>query len=123
MSGWRDRQPRATRRRGQIFSSISGRFRGALKAAAPHRDHLKGGLPPFEYALMFEAMILRAMHSLSDQRCDYRIEGGCRSHASYARRSGSETPIHTPRAADFVILASGSDPGCAKVENGPRALH
>lgn len=49
-------------------------FRAALKAAVPHADRLKGGRPPFDHVLMFKVLILQAMHSLSDERCEYLIK-------------------------------------------------
>jgi IS5 family transposase len=49
-------------------------FRAALKAAVPRADRLKGGRPPFDHVLMFKVLILQAMHSLSDERCEYLIK-------------------------------------------------
>jgi len=33
-----------------------------------------GGRPPFDHVLMFKVLILQAMHSLSDERCEYLIK-------------------------------------------------
>jgi transposase, IS5 family len=49
-------------------------FRAALEAAVPRADRLKGGRPPFDHVLMFKVLILQAMHSLSDERCEYLIK-------------------------------------------------
>lgn len=48
-------------------------FRPALEAAVPRADRSKGGRPPFDHVLMFKILILQAMHSLSDERCEYLI--------------------------------------------------
>lgn len=49
-------------------------FRAALEAAVPRADRSKGGRPPFDHVLMFKVLILQAMHSLSDERCEYLIK-------------------------------------------------
>ena len=49
-------------------------FRKALEAAIPRAERSKGGRPPFDHVLMFKILILQAMHSLSDERCEYLIK-------------------------------------------------
>jgi len=49
-------------------------FREALETAVPRGDRSKGGRPPFDHVLMFKALILPAMHCLSDERCEYLIK-------------------------------------------------
>jgi transposase, IS5 family len=49
-------------------------FRAALEAAVPRGDRSKGGRPPFDHVFMFKVLILQAMHSLSDERCEYLIK-------------------------------------------------
>ena len=49
-------------------------FRPALEAAVARADRVKGGRPPFDHVLMFKVLILQAMHSLSDERCEYLIK-------------------------------------------------
>src|SRR3954471_6413853 len=49
-------------------------FRAALEAAVRRADRSKGGRPPFDHVLMFKVLILQAMHSLSDERCEYLIK-------------------------------------------------
>jgi IS5 family transposase len=49
-------------------------FRAALEAAVPRGDRSKGGRPPFDHVFMFKILILQAMHSLSDERCEYLIK-------------------------------------------------
>jgi IS5 family transposase len=49
-------------------------FRPALEAAVARADRSKGGRPPFDHVLMFKVLILQAMHSLSDERCEYLIK-------------------------------------------------
>lgn len=49
-------------------------FRAALETAVPRGDRSNGGRPPFDHVLMFKILILQAMHSLSDERCEYLIK-------------------------------------------------
>ena len=49
-------------------------FRAALEAAVRRDDRSKGGQPPFDHVLMFKVLILQAMRSLSDERCQYLIK-------------------------------------------------
>jgi IS5 family transposase len=49
-------------------------FRLPLEAAVPRSDRQKGGRPPFDHVLMFKILVLQAMHSLSDERCEYLIK-------------------------------------------------
>ena len=48
--------------------------RKALGAAIPRAELSKGGRRPFDHVLMFKILILQAMHSLSDERCEYLIK-------------------------------------------------
>ena len=48
-------------------------FRPTLETAVARADRSKGGRPPFDHVLMFKVLILQAMHSLSDARCEYLI--------------------------------------------------
>src|SRR6476646_7202406 len=54
-------------------------FRPALEAAVSRADRSKGGRPPFDHVLMFKVLILQAMHSLSDERCEYLTRTAYRS--------------------------------------------
>jgi IS5 family transposase len=49
-------------------------FRPLLEAAVPRGDRSKGGRPPFDHVFMFKVLIRQAMHSLSDERCEYLIK-------------------------------------------------
>jgi transposase len=49
-------------------------FRPTLERAVARADRSKGGRPPFDHVLMFKVLILQAMHSLSDERCEYLIK-------------------------------------------------
>ncbi len=49
-------------------------FRPVLETAVPRANRSKGGRPPFDHVLMFKVLILQAMHSLSDERCEYLIK-------------------------------------------------
>ena len=48
-------------------------FRPDLKRAVPRADGSRGGRPAFDQVLMFKIMLLQAMHTLSDERCEYLI--------------------------------------------------
>jgi IS5 family transposase len=48
-------------------------FRPELEAAVPRSNGAKGGRPPFDHVLMFKVLLLQAMHTLSDERCEYLI--------------------------------------------------
>jgi IS5 family transposase len=49
-------------------------FRPSLETAVARADRCRGGRPPFDHVLMFKVLILQAMHSLSDERCEYLIK-------------------------------------------------
>jgi transposase len=49
-------------------------FRPELERAVPRSDVAKGGRPAFDHVLIFKVLILQAMHSLSDERCEYLIK-------------------------------------------------
>jgi transposase, IS5 family len=48
-------------------------FRRELERAVPRSDGSKGGRPAFDHVLMFKVLLLQAMHTLSDERCEYLI--------------------------------------------------
>jgi transposase, IS5 family len=48
-------------------------FRPELERAVPRSDGSKGGRPAFDHVLMFKVLLLQAMHTLSDERCEYLI--------------------------------------------------
>jgi transposase, IS5 family len=50
------------------------RFRPELEQAVPRSDGTKGGRPAFDHVPMFKALLLQAMHALSDERCEYLIK-------------------------------------------------
>jgi len=49
-------------------------FRPDLERAVPRADGSKGGRPAFDHVLMFKVLLLQAMHTLSDERCEYLIK-------------------------------------------------
>jgi transposase, IS5 family len=49
-------------------------FRSDLERAVPRSDGSKGGRPAFDHVLMFKVLLLQAMHTLSDERCEYLIK-------------------------------------------------
>ena len=48
-------------------------FRPELERAVPRSSGSKGGRPAFDHVLMFKVLLLQAMHTLSDERCEYLI--------------------------------------------------
>ena len=51
-------------------------FRSDLERAVPRSAGSKGGRPAFDHVLMFKVLLLQAMHTLSDERCEYLIKDG-----------------------------------------------
>ena len=49
-------------------------FRSDLEQAVPRSDGSKGGRPAFDHVLMLKVLLLQAMHTLSDERCEYLIK-------------------------------------------------
>jgi len=49
-------------------------FRPELERAVPRSDGSKGGRPAFDHVLMFKVLLLQAMHTLSDERCEYLVK-------------------------------------------------
>jgi hypothetical protein len=49
-------------------------FRPGLEQTVPRSDGSKGGRPAFDHVLMFNILLLQAMHSLSDERGEYLIK-------------------------------------------------
>ena len=49
-------------------------FRSDLERAVPRSDGSKGGRPAFDHVLMLKVLLLQAMHTLSDERCEYLIK-------------------------------------------------
>jgi transposase, IS5 family len=49
-------------------------FRPELERAVPRSDGTKGGRPAFDHMLMFKALLLQAMHALSDERVEYLVK-------------------------------------------------
>jgi len=45
-----------------------------LEAAVPRGDCSKAGRPPFDHVFMFKVLILQAIHSRSNERCEYLIK-------------------------------------------------
>jgi transposase, IS5 family len=62
--------------KGDDLERISGlvdfeMFRPELERAVPRSDGSKGGRPACDHVLMFKVLLLQAMHTLSDERCEY----------------------------------------------------
>jgi IS5 family transposase len=49
-------------------------FRPELERAVPRADGAKGGRPAFDHVLMFKVLLLQAMHTLSDERCEHLVK-------------------------------------------------
>jgi hypothetical protein len=77
-------------------------FRPALEAAIPRADRSKGGRPPFDHVIMFKVLILQAMHSLSDERCEFLIK----DRLSFMRFLSNYSPLFLGRGF------CGFTPGC-----------
>src|SRR3954470_3988956 len=73
-----DERLRELSAKGDDLERISGlvdfeMFRAELEGAVPRSDGSKGGRPAFDHVLMFKVLLLQAMHTLSDERCEYLV--------------------------------------------------
>jgi len=73
-----DERLRELSAKGDALERIAGlvdfeMFRPELERAVPRSDGSKGGRPAFDHVLMFKVLLLQAMHTLSDERCEYLI--------------------------------------------------
>jgi transposase len=70
-------------------------FRPALGSALKRSDGSKSGRPPYDAVLMFKALILQTLYTVSDDATEFQI----RDCFSFMRSSGSNctTPFPTPR--------------------------
>src|SRR3954465_9934495 len=91
-----DERLRELSAKGDDLERISGlvdfeMFRAGLVRAVPRSDGSKGGRPAFDHVLMFKVLLLQAMHTLSDERCEYLI----RDRLSFMRflRLGLTDPV------------------------------
>src|SRR3954465_9021779 len=91
-----DERLRELSAKGDDLERISGlvdfeMFRAELERAVPRSDGSKGGRPAFDHVLMFKVLLLQAMHTLSDERCEYLI----RDRLSFMRflRLGLTDPV------------------------------
>jgi IS5 family transposase len=50
-------------------------FRPDPERAVPRAEGSRGGRLAFDHVLMFKILLLQAMHTLSDERCEYLIRG------------------------------------------------
>jgi IS5 family transposase len=48
-------------------------FRAELEAALPRADRSRGGRPPWDAVLMFRALVLQALNTLSDDQTEYQL--------------------------------------------------
>jgi transposase, IS5 family len=85
--------------KGDDLERISGlvdfeMFRAELERAVPRSDGSKGGRPAFDHVLMFKVLLLQAMHTLSDERCEYLI----RDRLSFMRFLGLSLAHPVPDA-------------------------
>ena len=70
-------------------------FRPELEAALAHSDRATGGRPPYDAVLMFKALVLQTLYTLSDDQTGIRSAIGSRSCAFWGWRS--RTGCRTPR--------------------------
>ena len=74
-----DERLRELSAKGDALERIAGlvdfeMFRPELERAVPRSDGSKGGRPAFDHVLMFKVLLLQAMHTLSDERCEYLVK-------------------------------------------------
>ena len=74
-----DERLRELSAKGDALERIAGlvdfeMFRPELERAVPRADGSKGGRPAFDPVLMFKVLLLQAMHTLSDERCEHLIK-------------------------------------------------
>src|SRR5512143_143012 len=81
-------------------------FRGELETALERSDRSKGGRPPYDAVLMFKALVLQTLYTLSDDGHRVSAEGSAVVHALLrpgAARSGA-------RRQDDLALSRTADP-------------
>jgi transposase, IS5 family len=49
-------------------------FRGDLEAALSRSDRAQGGRPPYDPVLMFKALVLQTLYTLSDDQTEYQLK-------------------------------------------------
>ena len=49
-------------------------FRDDLEAALSRSDRAKGGRPPYDAVLMFKALVLQTLYTLSDDQTEYQLK-------------------------------------------------
>ena len=49
-------------------------FRGDLERAVPRSDRTKGGRPPYDHIVMFKALVLQSLYTLSDEQTEFQIK-------------------------------------------------
>src|SRR5512135_2769050 len=65
-------------------------FRGELETALERSDRSKGGRPPYDAVLMFKALVLQTLYTLSDDATEYQL----RDRLSFMRFCG--LALHDP---------------------------
>src|SRR5512138_1585587 len=81
-------------------------FRGELETALERSDRSKGGRPPYDAVLMFKALVLQTLYTLSDDATAYQL----RDRLSFMRFCG--LALHDPvlRRQDDLALSRTADP-------------
>ena len=69
-------------------------FRPELEAALARGDRSQGGRPPYDAVLMFRALVLQALRTLSDDQAEYQL----RDRLSFMRLAGLELHDRVPDA-------------------------
>jgi transposase, IS5 family len=75
-------------------------FRGALDAALDRADRTRGGRPPYDAVLMFKALVLQTLYTLSDDQTEYQI----RDRLSFMRFLGLALEDRVPDAKTIWLF-------------------
>ena len=75
-------------------------FRGALEAALDRSDRTRGGRPPYDAVLMFKALVLQTLYTLSDDQTEYQI----RDRLSFMRFLGLALEDRVPDAKTLWLF-------------------
>ena len=75
-------------------------FRDDLEAALSRSDRAKGGRPPYDAVLMFKALVLQTLYTLSDDQTEYQLK----DRLSFMRFVGLalHDPSRTPRRSGCI---------------------
>jgi IS5 family transposase len=75
-------------------------FRAELEAALQRSDRSKGGRPPYDPVLMFKALVLQTLYTLSDEQTEYQLK----DRLSFMRFVGLALHEPVPDAATIWLF-------------------